>query len=85
MSLVQGQPLPRYASADFRLGRFDALTLGVKYGHEIGDGNEWSVRLETYNQTGSTPSGLLIANQAGRESFSDLRAVVLQFGYRFGL
>ena len=85
VSLVRGQALPQYASADFRLGEFDAVTLGLKYGHPLASGNEWSVRLEGYQQTGSVPSGQLIGNQARRDVTPDLTAVFLQFGYRFGL
>jgi len=85
ISLVRGQPLPAYASADFRLGRFDATTLGLKYGHELSDGREWTVRLENYQQNGSTPSSALTGRQAQRDTFADLHAIILQFGYRFGL
>jgi hypothetical protein len=31
-SLAAGRPLPKYASADFRLDDFDAVTVGFKYG-----------------------------------------------------
>lgn len=85
VSLVSGQALPQYASADFRLGRFDATTLGLKYGYQLSNGSEWSVRLAGYQQSGSTPSSMLIGNQSRRESVSDLKAVILQVGYRFGL
>jgi Protein of unknown function (DUF3570) len=84
-SLVSGTALPRYASADFRLGDFDATTIGVKYGHGIANGNEWSIRAEYYQQTGSVPSEQIIGNQANREQYPDLSAVIVQFGYRFRL
>jgi hypothetical protein len=66
-SLISGVAVPRYASADFRLGDFDATTLGIKYGRDTADGNEWSVRAEYYQQSGT----------------ADLSAVIVQFGYRF--
>jgi hypothetical protein len=84
-SLVAGQPLPQYASADFRLGEFDATTVGVKFGHRTGGGNEWSVRAEYYQQTGTIPSEQLIGRQRNREQYPDLSAVIVQFGYKFGL
>jgi hypothetical protein len=31
-SLIDGEALPEYASADYRLGNFDAVTVGAKYG-----------------------------------------------------
>jgi hypothetical protein len=82
-SLVQGQPVPEHASADFRLGDFDAVTLGIKFGHRTVSGNEWSTRLEYYQQGGDVPREQLIGNQLGREQYPDLSAVIVQFGYRF--
>ena len=82
-SLVAGQPLPRYASADFRLGDFDAFTLGLKYGSKTRSGNEWSARVEYYNQSGAVPSNQIIGNQSSREQYPDLSALILQFSYQF--
>lgn len=84
-SLVGGATLPRYASADFRLGDFDATTVGVKYGHGTASGNEWSIRAEFYQQNGSVPREQLVGNQANREQYPDLSAVIVQVGYRFRL
>jgi hypothetical protein len=84
-SLAAGEPLPEHASADFRLGNFDATTVGVKFGHSTAGGNEWSARLEYYQQTGDVPAEQIIGNQANREQYPDLSAVIVQFGYRFGL
>jgi Protein of unknown function (DUF3570) len=84
-SLVDGEPLPTYASADFRLGSFDAVTVGLKYGRRTSSGNEWSTRVEYYQQTGEIPSEQIIGNQAGREQYPDLSAVIVQFSYGFKL
>lgn len=84
-SLVAGEPLPQYASADFRLGDFDAVTVGVKYGHRNAAGNEWGVRVEYYQQSGDVPSEQIIGNQARREQFPDLSAAIVQFNYSFRL
>jgi hypothetical protein len=84
-SIVDASPLPQYASADYRLGNFDAITAGLKYGWKTKSGNDLSVRLELYQQSGDISSNQLIGNQAGRENYPDLDAVILQFGYRFGL
>lgn len=84
-SLVEGQPLPQYACADFRLGNFDAVTVGLKFGYRTASGNEWSTRLEYYQQSGDVPREQIIGNQASRELYPDLSAVIVQFGYRFGL
>jgi hypothetical protein len=82
---VQGAALPTYASADFRLGEFDGVTVGLKYGHQTAGGNEWSARLEYYQQSGTIAREQLIGNQFRREQYPDLKAVIAQFGYRFGL
>ncbi|MDX1403316.1 MAG: DUF3570 domain-containing protein [Woeseiaceae bacterium] len=84
-SLDASLPLPAYASADYRLGEFDALTVGLKYGWRTGPGGEWSARLEFYKADGSVPGNLLIGNQGGREIYPDLDAVIAQISYRFGL
>ena len=84
-SIVNGAPLPEYASADYRLGNFDAVTVGLKYGRETSSGNDFNVRLELYQQSGDIPSSQLIGNQTGRDNYPDLDAVILQFGYRFDL
>ena len=55
--LVQGQATPQFASADPRLGQFDATTFGIKYGKALSKDSEFSVRVEQYAQTGnSSPS-----------------------------
>jgi hypothetical protein len=84
LSLPLGQPLPRFASADYRLSDFNATTVGLKFGRELSGGQQWSARLEYYQQSGSAPAGLLIGNQANRDQTPGLKAVIAQFTYRFG-
>ena len=84
VSLVDGVPLPTYASADYRLGEFDALTVGLKYGWKLASGNEMSARIEFYNQEGDAPRNQLIGNQLTREMYPDMDAIIAQFSYRFG-
>ena len=82
-SLDGSLPLPTHASADYRLGEFDAMTLGLKFGRRTESGNEWSARVELYSADGSVPDGLLIGNQGDREIYPDLDAIIAQFSYRF--
>ncbi len=73
------------ASADPRLGAFDGVTLGLKYGHTLRSGNQWSARLEYYQQTGRT-EGVPDQAAAGLAKFNlepELSALMLTFGYRF--
>ena len=83
-SLIEGDPLPAYASSDYRLGDFDAITAGIKYGWKTGSGNDMSVRLEYYTQDGEIPAGQIIGNQSQRTLYPDLDAIIFNFSYRFG-
>ena len=83
LSLDSSQTLPAFASADYRLGEFDAVTAGFKYGWKTRSGNDMSVRLEWYTQSGKVPGDQLIGNQALRDNYPDLNAIIVQFSYRF--
>jgi Protein of unknown function (DUF3570) len=76
-----------FESADSRLGAFHALTYGVKYAQQLpGLGgrteSEFSVRGEYYQQTFHeqvpAPAGL-----QGLDLYPGLKAILIQFGYRF--
>jgi hypothetical protein len=84
VGVVDGSPLPAYASNDYRLGDFDAITVGLKYGWETRNGNDMSLRLELYQQRGDIPADRLIGNQVGLVEYPDLDAIILQFSYQFG-
>jgi len=84
LSLPEGDPLPEFVSADHRMGDFDAITAGLKFGWKTGGGNDMSARLEFYRQTSNVSSGQLIGNQVGRDNVPDLNAIIFQFGYKFG-
>ena len=83
LSLDSSQPLPSFASSDYRLGDFDAITAGVKYGWKTRNDNDMSVRVEWYGQSGNVNASQLIGNQANRDNYPDLNALILQFSYRF--
>ncbi len=83
LSLTDGATLPLYASSDYRLGDFDAITAGLKYGWKTRNNNDMSIRVELYQQSGSIPAGQVIGNQAGRDNYPDLNALIVQFSYRF--
>jgi len=83
-SLIGSDPLPEFASSDYRLGNFDAITAGIKYGWKTGSGNDMSVRLEYYMQSGDVPSEQIIGNQSERDLYPDLNAIIFNFSYQFG-
>ncbi len=83
-SLVAGEALPAFASADYRLGDFDAITAGVRYGRRLDSGNELGLRLEYYRQDGEVPAGQLIGNQISEALYPGLDAVIFEVSYAFG-
>jgi hypothetical protein len=84
VGIIDGAPLPAFASNDYRLGNFDAITVGLKYGWTTKNGNEMSARLEFYQQSGSIPADKQFGNQVGLVEYPDLNAIIFQFSYRFG-
>ena len=84
-SLSDGESLPQFASADYRLGNFDAFTAGLKYGWRTSSGKDYAVRLEYYRQDGEVPQGLVAGNQDRDSLYPDLDAIILNFSFGFGL
>ena len=70
-----------YASADYRLGDFTGITLGLEFG-QVNSANSWSVAFEYYLQTGDEP-----ANKVGAlndlELYPDVEAVMFKILYDF--
>ncbi len=82
--LFAGAALPANASADHRLGEFDGLTVGLKYGKVTDSGREWSARIEYYTQSGQASPGSAVGALAGFDLYPDLKALIAQFSYNFG-
>jgi len=80
--LMQGDPLVPYASADPRLAKFNAVTLGVKLGVEFARNSEFNVRIEGYEQKGDGPA-VVPTQLQGLDLYPGLRALILQAGLRF--
>ncbi|MBU2112304.1 MAG: DUF3570 domain-containing protein [Gammaproteobacteria bacterium] len=81
--LQQDQPLPQFASADYRIGKMRAYTLGAKFGTKLAAGNELSFRIAMYQQTpekdGVAAPGIL----AQVELYEKVTAVMAQVSYSF--
>ncbi len=75
-------PLLTEASADSRLGAFDALTYGVKFGYALGKDSEVNFRVEQYTQTANV-NAPASGDLAGQDIVPDLKAMWVQFGYSF--
>jgi hypothetical protein len=81
-SLVAGRALPIDASADYRLGAFNGLTFGSKFGYRPNDRSEINIRVEAYEQQGDTV-GKPIGIQNNYDMFPDLEATIIQIGYSY--
>jgi hypothetical protein len=82
--LFAGAQLPAYATADHRLGEFDGMTVGLKYGQATPRGAEWSARIEYYTQSGNASPGAAVGALANFDLYPDLNALIAQFSYKFG-
>jgi hypothetical protein len=84
--LVDGQPLPQYASADARLAQFQATTYGLKLGvpwDEDGEGGELSVRIEYYHQQGNGSPSHAIGQLRQQNLYPALNVFTVLFGYNY--
>lgn len=81
--LLDGDPLPDHATADYRLGDLDGQTLGVKVGRLLGAGREYSARFEYYQQSGTSPPGASFGSLDQFDLFPPVDALIVQVGYRF--
>ena len=81
--LFNGDSLPDHASADYRLGDLDAVTLGLQFGYPQGGGREWTARIEAYRQSGRSPPEARVGALQTFDLFPSVDALIIQTGYRF--
>ncbi len=82
-SLVDGEVLPAFASADPRLAAFSAWTYGLKLRRALASGHELSLRGELYRQRGEDHPADAIGQLREQDLFPDLNAFMLELSYRF--
>ena len=85
LGLINGASLPAYASADYRLSRFNAITGGLRWGWRFDNDSQLHLRLEYYTQLGSAhpDSPADIGVQRGFSLFPKLQATIFQVEYAF--
>lgn len=85
--LLTQDPVPAYASADYRLGKFHATTLGVKVGYQVSRQTELYALAESYKQTGDGVDPNAPGALAGQNLFAGVHATsfVVGFNYKFQL
>ncbi len=79
--LVQGEPLPDYASADSRLATFSAITYGFGYDHRMSLSSTLQLSFEWYNQHGDPSPPEAFGPLREFDLFPDLKAFMLRIGW----
>ncbi|HEX9163789.1 MAG TPA: DUF3570 domain-containing protein [Thermoanaerobaculia bacterium] len=83
--LLQGNPLPDFASSDYRLGALNTITVGGTYGLRWNDfPGDWTVRAQLIRQSGnsSPPNAIGVQRRFDLSPPVNIYAVVV--GYSFG-
>jgi hypothetical protein len=78
--LRAGAPLPEFATSDYRYGKMNTNTFGVKYGFPVGSG-ELNVRLEYMVQSGNSHPSQAVGVQRQYDLFPPINITILQVGY----
>ncbi|MBC3767518.1 DUF3570 domain-containing protein [Neptunicella marina] len=81
--LTQADPLPAFATADYRLGEMTAFTLGLKYGMTLESGNELAFRVEYYQQNPKNNGTPLPGQLQQQDLFPSVKALMAQVSYSF--
>jgi hypothetical protein len=81
--LMQGEALPEFASADYRIGEMTAYTIGLKYGMKLSGGNDLSFRLEYYRQNSESAGHKAPGVLADIELYESIDAIIAQVSYSF--
>lgn len=79
--LVQGAPLPAYASSDSRLASFDALTYGLNYIVPVNAGSRVNITAEYYTQRGDRSPPNAYGSLLSFDLFPKLNVVMIRLGY----
>ncbi|MDH4274531.1 MAG: DUF3570 domain-containing protein, partial [Gammaproteobacteria bacterium] len=80
-SLVNGEPLPQYASADYRLAEMTSKTVGIKYGFSAGGKSQFGLRIERMLQSGNHHPANAIGAQRQLDLYPGLEAYIFQIDF----
>ncbi len=78
-SLKSGEALPQFASADLRLGAFEATTIGVELGKDLAIGRKQSLSIEYYTQQGDSHPHDAIGLQRQQDLYPTLKTWVIKY------
>ncbi|MBT3769224.1 MAG: DUF3570 domain-containing protein [Acidiferrobacteraceae bacterium] len=82
LQLPDSEAVPTHISADYRLAKFSAITLGFRYGIKGPWGNDWRINLEYYQQNPSDNTSDYV-DQAGLDLNPGVSALIFSIGARF--
>ncbi|HEY3296096.1 MAG TPA: DUF3570 domain-containing protein [bacterium] len=78
--LMDGAPLPAYATSDYRYGHLATTTIGLKYGVPTA-GGELNFRAEYMRQSGDSHPSQAVGVQKNYDLFPSVNILILQIGY----
>lgn len=84
IGLVQGRPLPDFATSDYRLGHLQTITLGATFGYRPEDGpGDWTLRGEYIRQAGDSSPPNAIGIQRRFDLSPPINIFAIAVGYSF--
>ncbi len=82
--LIQGNPLPDFATSDYRLGRLQTITIGATFGYRPTDStNVWTLRAQFMRQSGDSSPPNVVGIQRNYDLTPPLNVFMLVAGYSF--
>lgn len=75
--------LPNYMSADYRVGKMNGITLGIKYGMPMQNNTELSFRLEFFQQSSKSTGVEQPGTLKDFNLYPNIDAVIAQVSYSF--
>lgn len=82
--LTTDEPMPEYASSDYRLSDMTAVTYGLKYGRTLSSGRVFSVRLEHYKKLKNKSPPDVPEAMSGLDLYPSVDAIILQASFSLG-
>ncbi|MEK6554563.1 MAG: DUF3570 domain-containing protein, partial [Bdellovibrionota bacterium] len=82
-AIADNEALPRYATADNRLGEMTTLAPAVKFIRKLKNERDLSLLLQYYQQTGDSSPSEAVGTQVGQDLFPDVTAFAVQVNYSF--
>jgi hypothetical protein len=80
--LMDGASLPQFATSDYRYGKLNSITIGLKYGFPL-RGGEFNIRVEYLRQSGDAHPAQAVGVQKRYSLFPPINTAMIQLGYAF--